>query len=149
MKWSNGGLPSIRSSIELREKKLREGAEDIVRETVHEAEIEQRRIIETAVTETGRRRVATGGRSSAHGSISPGRIDSGLMINSTGTSATADGGEVVGRWGWFDPEEYFEIQEWGSDRIQAMHSLFLSWIRARGRLAKRINKLVRTGSAGS
>lgn len=118
-----------------------DAAEDIVRETVHEAEIEQRAIIETAVTKTGLRRVETQGKSSQYGSTSPGRIDSGLMVNTTNARVTREGNTIIGRWGWFDPQDYFVLQDWGTHEIAAAHSLFLSWVGARGRLARRLRTI--------
>lgn len=141
MKWSGAGLGGIGQVLHAREHAMLDAGEDAVRETVHEAEMEQRAIIETAVTKTGRRRAETQGRSSEYGSTSPGRIDSGLMVNTTNTRVTREGNTIIGRWGWFDPEDYFTFQDWGTAEIEAAHSLFLSWVGARGRLARRLRAI--------
>ena len=141
VKWSGNTPEQLVAKIAAQGARLEEQAFDIVRETAAEAAIEQAEILEAAHTATGLARAAN---PASGGSISPGRIESGLMINTITSHATKDGNVYRGEWGWDDPEEYFAAQDLGVDgRIEAAGSLLGSFISARERLDARVRAAVR------
>ena len=143
IKWSGGGPHAMLAKFETMERKALDQGETLITELTHEAAIRQAKILEDATTKTGERRAATGGRSSQYGSTSPGRVDSGLMINQINSRVERDDNSVSGTWGWFDPEEYFSAQDNGTGRIPAANSLFGSYVEAREKFLSGISQIVR------
>ena len=144
MIWRNHDLNDLTTNLRLRIQGFEDAVEDMMREVVAEGAKDQAMVLEDAHTDTGRRRAETGGQSSEYGSISEGRIDSGLMINQINSHVERDGNVIRGRWGWQDPEKYFLTQDYGDARITAAHSLVESFIRTREVLIIRLLKLVRS-----
>lgn len=142
--WRNGDLNTmlthIRVTVNATEAEVLQGVQD----SVHEGEKIMRNVIEDSVTATGRKRVQTRGKSSRYGSTAPGRIDSGLMVNSTNSSAELESEtRVRGFMGWPTPEDYFAYQENGTGRVPAMHALLQGFIAAREVLTIRLTALGR------
>lgn len=131
-------------NVRQRANDLAQAAERITTDFAHDGERDMEQIIETATTETGRNRAArTGG--------SPGRIESGLMVNMVssetsqeGTPFSANGATFEGTFGWTKgAEEYFEYQEDGTATIAPMHALLNAGIANRERARDEFDKAVR------
>lgn len=139
MRWSNGGPLGIAAQLEATEARIRDGAHDVVREVVQDAERNQSTLLEHAETATGRRRAAAG-RGVA------GRVESGQMINAINSSAVQDdSGDVVGRWGWQDPEDYYGYQDEGTQHIAPALSLLTSFLVAKTDLSRKLRAMVSAG----
>lgn len=141
--WRNGDLNTLETRIRLRINNFEDAAEGLMLETVAQAAVDQAKVLEDATTATGDKRASTGGASSQYGSTSPGRIDSGLMINQINSHVEHVGNVITGRWGWQDPESYFAAQDYGTRTIPAAHSLLESFIRTRETFISRLVQLVK------
>lgn len=111
-----------------------------VQDAISDGEQIMRKRIETAVTETGLARAGKGGH--------PGRIESGTMLDDISNDLTDDvhngHGTIVGRFGWLDQApEYFLVQEYGTEHIEAMGSLGLGAAKAMDTLRARLNERLR------
>ena len=124
------------------EQNIKDNAEQIVEEFAHDGERDMEEIIQHAVTPTGERRAA-GLDANRTGSTSPGRIDSGLMVNQVSSEFEAGGNTFTGEFGWTkEVEAYFLLQENGTKKIEAMHALQGANIKQR-EIA--IHKLIQAG----
>lgn len=150
VEWSGAGLRGLMSHIEGIPATMRKRAHEELSTIVSKAASQQKMMIEEAVTETGRRREAAGRGV-------PGRVETGLMMNSISASTTEDtttgtsieglsideGGTIVGEWGWQFPEDYFTYQDDGTETVQAVLSLLTTFLAAdsefRGKLPEIIN----------
>lgn len=99
-----------------------------------------REIIHTAVTATGEARAASG-RGVA------GRIESEDMLNAVDHSVTEEGDETVAKWGWENAEDYFLIQEYGSEEfntnIAGMDALGQTFAKATDKFEAELGDIVR------
>lgn len=94
-------------------------------------------VIEFSTTPTGEARAARGGH--------PGRVETGQMLDDVRHDVHVRGNlenrHHIGEWGWLDGhEKYYEIQEDGWGKIQAMNALNLSYIAAREKLLEELGK---------
>jgi hypothetical protein len=96
----------------------------------------QVQILDTAYTKTGIARVAAGGESA-------GRNRSGHMIEQIDNSVESTKESVTGRWGWPNPEAYFDEQDSGTDKIPAADSLVKSFLVIREKFFAGIGDIVR------
>jgi len=136
------GMDGLMTRVQSFEQGVRDAAEQIVEEFAHDGERDMEQIIQTATTPTGERRAA-GTDANRTGSVSPGRIDSGLMINQVSSEFEAGGNTFTGEFGWTkEVEAYFLLQENGTKKIEAMHALQGANIKQR-ELA--ISKLIQAG----
>ena len=95
------------------EKTIAEEGATIALQAAKIGETEMKRIIDTSITPTGEKRAAQG-RPSA------GRRETNTMYNAVDSS----GSKKQAKWGWITKYlSYFGEQEYGKDKIQAMHSL--------------------------
>jgi len=117
------GIDGLITRVQSFEQNIKDAAEQIVEEFAHDGERDMEQIIQTATTPTGERR-ASGLDANRTGSVSPGRIDSGLMINQVSSEFSANGNTFTGEFGWTkEVEDYFLLQENGTKKIEAMHAL--------------------------
>ena len=131
-----GGLITRLSTASVEVKKQ---AEQIVADYAHDGEVQMEQIIQDAVTETG---LARAGNPNSGGN-SPGRIDTGLMINQVSSETHRDGNEFVGTFGWTkEVEDYFLLQENGTAHIEAMNALHGSAIAQREIALQKIQNIV-------
>ncbi len=138
--WTNGGPLALAAKIEALGQNIEDGAATVLLEVVSQAEKNQKDTIAAAVTPTGEARVSSGTGGS------PGRVDTGLMINSTTASVTRqEGGVIQGEWGWKDPEKYFMYQDEGTATIQGALSLFTSFLVAKAQLAPKLRAMIQAG----
>lgn len=146
MEWRNGDLDKLTFDVQLRLKDLPGDVAEAVRLSVQDGEKVMEKVIETSTTATGRAR-ADGSHKSHTGSTSPGRVDSGLMINQVNSNSEQDGNTISGKVGWFDPEEYFAIQDNKafSSISEPMHALLQGFVAAREALISRLTNIARTG----
>lgn len=135
----NGVITQIRRF----EQGIKDDAERIVKEFAHDGERAMEKIIQESITETGIERV-NANFGSETGSRSPGRIDTGLMINSVNSEFEVDGDTFTGRFGWTkEVEDYFLYQENGTRTIEAMHALFTANLEQREIALKKIHDAAR------
>lgn len=129
--------------INLLERQIQGRVESIVDDLVSEMEdiVEQgaedmQRVIDTAVTPTGERRVATG--AGAHA----GRRESDEMYRDVKSEVQRNGNVIVGRFGWIDDyQEYYGAQEDGFGNLEGMDALGNSFVQAEDRLRGAIAKV--------
>lgn len=88
-------------------------------------------------------RTATGDRREAAGQGIAGRVDTGSMARDIKAALESDiDGAVVLTWGWVDHfEEYYLLQEYGTNKIRAMSALQQSYIKGRERLHERLQAM--------
>jgi len=107
-------------------------APKIVADFAHNGEKMMEQAIEDAETATGQRRASAPAKTGSDASHSPGRIDSGLMINQVNSRSESDGTMHTGEFGWTGEQmEYFLLQEDGTASIEGMNALNSAFIAAR------------------
>jgi hypothetical protein len=124
----------IAAGLKRRQQIVLEEVEQIVQETVLEAEGLQKELLDRAVTRGGAERFSRGRGGSA------GRNDSGDMIRAIDSDTKRSGRtRVEGRFGWLrDKEAYYGIQDFGGNGIPAAHSLLDSFLVAREKFKARM-----------
>lgn len=127
-------------SIQRFESDVKEGAASIVADFAHDGERVMEQVIVEAETKTGYARVAD----DDNPGNSPGRVDTGLMINQVSSEWEQDGDTYIGRFGWTkETEDYFLYQENGTEHIEAMNALGSAAVQGRERAIKRISNIAR------
>ena len=96
-------------------KAVRDRARAEMADIAEGGEFDMKQTIETAVTDTGAARAGSGGH--------PGRIDTGYMYDHVGHRLEEYDDGFAAIWGWSDPEDYFLLQEYGTDQIDPMEAL--------------------------
>lgn len=137
--WMNRDLSSMQTALKGIPEQVAEQAQDLVSEAMLIGAETQRNIIETI---PGRNKT--------------GRVDTGLMLNSVQAQrAQREGNTIEGRFGWFDPEDYFLYQEQGftvrsrvsgyTSRadVPAMHALLQGFVKAREHVRAGLQRLLR------
>lgn len=136
IQWKGFDLGEIEYAVAALLDEIELDVRQIIEDIVDEALEDMVRILEAAETETGRRRAAERG---GH----PGRVDTAQMSADIRYALeTSADGAVVGTWGWTqNVEDYYLIQEYGSEKIGAMSALQGSYVRARERLRQRLQDI--------
>jgi hypothetical protein len=134
--YKNRTLLDLAKSLEGLEAEIRREAFLAVKDVVEEAVDTMRKVLAAATTKTGAARYKAGiGRG-------PGRNLTGLMMDSTDSAVGwVSGNEIVGQFGWPNPEDYFLEQDWGMGKIPAAHSLLTAFTLARVELDRRIHDI--------
>lgn len=132
--WSGMDIDDFTHAIMAQVEQIELDAKQILADIALEVVADMRRIIADAVTDTGRERAAAG-----TGLGQAGRIESSAMISDVTLALETDlGSEVVLTWGWVDHlEDYYLIQEYGSEKIKAMSALQQSYVKGREKLRQR------------
>lgn len=138
-------MPSRRATFDVnllerqimgRVDRLVDSLEDEMKEIVEQGASDMQRTIDTAVTPTGERRVASGAGGHA------GRRETDDMYNDVKSDVERNGNTIVGRFGWIeDWQEYYSLQEDGSQFIEGMDALGSSFIRAEDRLRGAVSRI--------
>ena len=118
----------IRDYVGARADQILDDAADDMREIVKDGAEQMQTIIDTSVTETGRRRVENGGQYA-------GRRETDEMYQDVKFDVERGKDEVVGRFGWIDDwQDYYGLQNDGTQFVEGMDALGQSFARAEDRL---------------
>ena len=139
---ANFNLRGLELRIRAKSNAIADRAPQIVADFAHNGEVAMEAIIVAATTPTGDARASLdqpGG-----GGRSPGRIDTGLMINSVNSRSTTNGQISEGEFGWTAEQlEYFLYQENGTKRIEAMNALSGAFVQVREQAIRDITSAIR------
>ena len=141
---ANFDLKRLELLVNARSNAILARAPQIVADFAHHGEMAMEAIIASAVpsTKTGDARAALDQPNGEH--RSPGRIDTGLMINSVNSRSTTDGQVSEGEFGWTgEQEKYFLYQEDGTQYIEAMNALSGAFVIARERAIQDLTEAIR------
>lgn len=109
-------LRQLEADIARWREETRESAVELMEDIAQGGEDEMEAVIETSITPTGLERAEREGGY-------PGRIVTDNMRNAIEHSVEVSGDEIVAKWGWPDPEEYFIIQDQGLNGIEGMEAV--------------------------
>lgn len=145
MPWAKGSPGGLLDYLVTAEARVRDEALIAMEQAIHLGEEAMKSNIKSAVTPTGEAR--TGGVSSGPrdaGLGEPGRIESKDMYDAVTSDVSVTLDRIVGRFGWLDGfDEYFLVQEHGSDHTPAMHALLSAFLTASEELYGSMQEIVR------